>query len=79
MGQLIQVKDNPGLFRDTASKAIIVDDRDAYLKARAERLKQCALENRINNLEHDIQEIKHGLAVILDALKGNNKCQSTVS
>ena len=62
---LIPVKDNPGLFRDEASGAIINKNRsdfDIYVSSRkkmrtkAERIE--TLETKVDNLTNDIGDIK---------------------
>jgi len=61
----IKVKDNPGLARDTATKAIINTNNDAYASRRAQikavenkrKLDELQTED-INNLKSDVAEIK---------------------
>lgn len=62
---LIPVEDNPGLFRDEASGAIINKNRsdfDIYVSSRkkmrtkAERIE--TLETKVDNLTNDIGDIK---------------------
>lgn len=61
----VKVKDNPGLERDTATKAIINTNIDAYLSRRTQikavehkrKLDEQQTED-INNLKSDVAEIK---------------------
>jgi hypothetical protein len=70
---LIPVADNPHLRRDLNSGAIIDVDTDAYanyVKQRADRIAQRArlsqLEDRINNFESDLSDIKSLLTRLLE-------------
>lgn len=61
-----KVEDRPGLVRDSRSKAIIVEDRDAlnrYLTERNYRQKLTStnqgLEDQINNLKTEVHELKN--------------------
>jgi|TARA_B110000908_G_scaffold117239_1_gene137399 hypothetical protein len=68
----VKVKDNPGLERDTATKAIINTNNDAYLSRRTQ-IK--ATENKqkldtqqskdIDNLKSDVAEIKKMLQKLI--------------
>tara|TARA_B110000977_G_scaffold11240_1_gene14557 strand:+ start:12410 stop:12640 length:231 start_codon:yes stop_codon:yes gene_type:complete len=68
----IKVKDNPGLERDTANKAIINTNNDAYL---ARRIQIKAVEQKrkldiqqssdIDNLKSDVAEIKKMLKKLI--------------
>lgn len=68
----LKVKDNPGLERDTATKAIINTNNDAYLSRRTQ-IK--ATENKqkldtqqskdIDNLKSDVAEIKKMLQKLI--------------
>ncbi len=68
--ELIKVKDHNGLYRDPVSKAIIVNDSEAYVRARAERLKAQRAEQRINNLEESVRRIEAALNHILTVVDG---------
>jgi flagellin-like hook-associated protein FlgL len=70
---LIAVADNPHLRRDVNTGAIIDVDTDAYnnyVKQRADRVAQRArlsqLEDRINNFESDLSDIKSLLTRLLE-------------
>jgi len=70
---LIPVADNPHLRRDLTTGAIIDVDTDAYanyVKQRADRIAQRArlshLEDRINNFESDLSDIKSLLTRLLE-------------
>jgi phosphoglucomutase len=68
----LKVKDNPGLERDTATKAIINTNNDAYL---SRRIQIKAYENKqkldmqqskdIDNLKSDVAEIKKMLQKLI--------------
>lgn len=70
---LLKVAENPGLRRDRSTNAVLDVDRDAY--QRYKKLKQSkkeqqervdVMENRINNMESDIADIKSLLIRLLE-------------
>jgi len=72
----VQVKDQAGLFRDSSSNAILNLDETNYIKykktkeyAKIKREEEQHREQRLNNLEQDVSELKHGIAKILELLK----------
>jgi hypothetical protein len=72
----VQVKDQAGLFRDSSSNAILNLDETNYIKykktkeyAKIKREEEQHQEQRLNNLEQDVSELKHGIAKILELLK----------
>lgn len=72
----VQVKDQAGLFRDSSSNAIINLDETNYIKykktkeyAKIKREEEQRREQRLNNLEQDVNELKDGIAKILELLK----------
>jgi hypothetical protein len=54
----IKVKDNPGLVRDSFSKAIISTDRNNYAHARARKKRMLEKDAIITSLKSDIEQIK---------------------
>lgn len=71
--KLIKVVENPGLRRDSKTNAIIdvdADSYDQYMRQKQERLSQrgrfSQLEERINNFESDISDIKSLLTRLLE-------------
>ena len=71
--ELIRVADNPHLRRDPTNNAIIDVDTDAYTRYRQQREERAAararithLEERINNFESDLSDIKHLLTRLLE-------------
>ena len=63
------VKDHPGLYRDSISKAIINENQkafDKYMKEKQLRDKNIHFENEINNMKSDIIEIKNILRELLN-------------
>ena len=71
--ELIRVADNPHLRRDPITNAIIDVDTDAYERYRAQRAERQAnqarisqLEERINNHENLLVDIKTLLQQLLD-------------
>ena len=54
----IKVKDNPGLVRDSFSKAIISTDRNNYAHARARKKRMLEKDAIIMSLKSDIEQIK---------------------
>lgn len=54
----IKVKDNPGLVRDSFSKAIISTDRNNYAHARARKKHMLEKDAIIASLKSDIEQIK---------------------
>jgi putative methionine-R-sulfoxide reductase with GAF domain len=69
----VKVIDNPNLRRDAQTNAIVDVDSDAYAnyqrhkQARLdERARISQLENRINNFESDISDIKSLLTRLLE-------------
>lgn len=71
--KLIKVQDNPNLRRDVYSNAVIDVDADSYakyLELKQQKLSQKAriqdLEERINNFESDISDIKSLLQRLLE-------------
>ena len=70
---LIKVIENPGLRRDANTNAIVdvdADSYDKYMRQKQERLNQrerfSQLEERINNFESDISDIKSLLTRLLE-------------
>ena len=68
----VKVKDNPGLERDTATKAIINTNNDAYLsrrtqiKANENKQKLDTQQSKdIDNLKSDVAEIKKMLQKLI--------------
>ena len=71
--ELIRVADNPHLRRDPANNAIIDVDADAYARYKLQRAERLAtrqqisqLEERINNHENLLVDIKTLLQQLLD-------------
>ena len=71
--ELIRVADNPQLRRDPANNAIIDVDADAYARYKLQRAERLAtrqqisqLEERINNHENLLVDIKTLLQQLLD-------------
>jgi hypothetical protein len=71
--ELIRVADNPHLRRDPANNAIIDVDADAYARYQLQRAERLAtrqqisqLEERINNHENLLVDIKTLLQQLLD-------------
>jgi hypothetical protein len=71
--ELIRVADNPQLRRDPANNAIIDVDADAYARYKLQRTERLAtrqqisqLEERINNHENLLVDIKTLLQQLLD-------------
>ena len=71
--ELIRVADNPHLRRDPANNAIIDVDADAYAQYKLQRAERLAtrqqisqLEERINNHENLLVDIKTLLQQLLD-------------
>lgn len=64
----IKVKDNPGLVRDSHSKAIINIDKEAYNEYKAKR----NIQDKVLNLENDIKDIKQVLEDIKLLIVRNN-------
>lgn len=61
----LRVQDHPGLYRDSRSKAIVVEDKQAMERYLAERkyrhnlsTANQGLESEINNLKSEISELK---------------------
>lgn len=74
---LIKVKDNPNLFRDNYSKAVINNDMNAYNEylANRERLKlqqEMILSNKtdIDTLKADVATIKELIQSIASKIQG---------
>ena len=72
----VQVKDQSGLFRDSSSNAIVNLDETNYIKykktkeyAKIKREEEQRREQRLNNLEQDVNQLKDGIAKILEILK----------
>lgn len=68
MSNHIPVSDHPNLVRDKSSKAIINTDTNAfqqYLEAKATRLSK---EQKIENLEKDVKDMKKILEQILEKI-----------
>lgn len=65
----LQVKDHPGLVRDSKSKAIINVDKNAYndyLSRKSVNSKVINMTDEINNLKNSVNEIKDLLNKILE-------------
>ena len=64
-----KIKELPGVFKDTKSKALInVDDQGllAYKKQKQVRKEQKEFGNRLTNVENSLSEIKELLAKALE-------------
>lgn len=79
MRNLIKVQDHDNLRRDPSTGAVIDIDQQAYasyLQAKQNRRQQqeriVQLENRINNFESNLQDIKHLLHKLLESQHGHN-------
>lgn len=71
----LKVKDQPGLIRDSNSKAIVVEDRDAYnayIHERHMRNKVFSAESEIANIKDELGEIKALLNTIISRTINNN-------
>lgn len=66
----IKVKDNPGLVRDSFSKAIISTDRNNYAHARARKKRMLEKDAIINSLKSDIEKIKEDQEALMKLIKG---------
>lgn len=71
--ELIRVEDNPNLRRDAKTNAIVDVDSDAYKNyirnkqlRQEQQLKNTLFEERINNLESDISDIKRLLTQLVE-------------
>lgn len=64
----IPVEGNPGLYRDSRSGAIINKNRSAAQKAREARQRFLDKENKIDELQSEVQEIKSILTQLLERL-----------
>lgn len=72
----LKVKDSPFLVRDEVSNGIINTDKAAYdehmrKKRLREKLEEEKLnsEQRLNRIENEVSELKHGINQILEMLK----------
>ena len=65
---LQKVKGHTNLMRDTRTGAILNTDRAGISQAKATKLSRQRQEERINNLEKDVTEIKSMLSLILEKL-----------
>lgn len=79
MHDLIRVEDHENLRRDPRTNAIVDINNDAYenyVQAKNRRQHQQErldhLENKINNFESDLSEIKHLLQQLLGHQHGHN-------
>lgn len=75
----IKVQDHPGLARDRYTNAIVDVNQDEYERylttknAKRKQLQQIeTMENRINNVEQNLSEIKSLLIKLLEDRNGNN-------
>lgn len=64
----IPVEGNPGLYRDSRSGAIINKNRSAAQKAREARKRFLDKENKIEELQSEMQEIKGILKQLLERM-----------
>jgi len=64
--RLIPVEGHPGLFRDSASNAIINTNTTEIEKRRKNRAKMQAKEHEINQLKTEVAEIKSLLQQLLE-------------
>ncbi len=76
MRQLIKVEGHKHFYRDSESKAIIIDDREKLVSYDNQKKtiefnakNMDAINNRVISLEKDVQEIKNNMYLILDLLK----------
>jgi hypothetical protein len=68
----LKVKDVPGLFRDSNSKAIISDDKQAYERYITEkrlREKMASNEEEVKSLREEIAELKQLLHHLINSNK----------
>ena len=67
----LKVKDHPGLVRDSKSKAIINEDKDAYNEYQNKKLMQKKVINiseEIDDLKQSVNDIKTLLTQILQRI-----------
>ena len=73
---LVKIKDSDDLVRDTNSRAILNENKNALLKDQMyqEKMrKQREIDSSINNLKEEINSIKSDVSKILEMLsRGNN-------
>ena len=66
--RLEKVKDNPGLVRNSYSKAILNTDNMALQAYKARKNKDNKVKNEINNMKQDINDLKSLMQRILDKI-----------
>jgi uncharacterized protein YlxW (UPF0749 family) len=55
----LKVQDHPGLYRDSKSKGIVVDDRRSLDRYLAERSYRQSLNNANQSLETELSDLKN--------------------
>ena len=64
----IKVEGEPGIVRDTRTKAIISVDKDAYAEFKERMAEKRESANRLSRLEDRMENLEHMLSRILDKL-----------
>jgi TolA-binding protein len=75
MSKLLQIQQHPGFVKDTESGAILNTDNDkltAYKKQKKLMRAVATNEQRIEQLESDIHEMKGMLQLLVSKMTGND-------
>lgn len=69
MSNIIKVEDDPSFGRDPNTGAILNLNSDAYHAHMKSKREKESLQNRVENIERDIQDIKAMFGAILSKLE----------
>lgn len=65
----VQINGNPDLVRDTHSMGIVNTNKQLFMAAQSKKLIELRTQNRLNNLEKEVKEIKTLLVDISSKLE----------
>ena len=66
--RLEKVRENPGLVRNSFSRAILNTDNEALSAYKAQKKKEMKVTTEINNIKQDINELKTLMQRILEKI-----------
>ena len=68
MGKYVQIKDNPKLFRDESSKAIINTDVQAFENYMINKRKKIDEKKEFETLKSDVNELKDLVKTLINKI-----------
>lgn len=65
----MKIKEQPHLVKDVASGAVININKDEILSAKKRKAARMAEKERINNLEHEVEEMREIIKMLIRETK----------